>query len=108
VSGSSGPGRDGGREPQIHTSAASRLNWWLLPPAAPIGPACGSTWRCSPAHRTIVGVEAGQLLVAREDVGRHNAVDKVLGWALLADRIPATDTVLMVSGRAFSELARRR
>ena len=54
----------------------------------------------------LFGVD-GAMLAVREDIGRHNAVDKVIGWALERDRLPLGASVLLVSGRASFELTQK-
>ncbi|MGV0745650.1 formate dehydrogenase accessory sulfurtransferase FdhD [Mycolicibacterium sp. XJ870] len=58
-------------------------------------------------HGAALFTADGTMLTVREDIGRHNAVDKVIGWALEQNRIPLTGTVLLVSGRASFELTQK-
>jgi len=58
-------------------------------------------------HAAGIFTADGTLLTLREDVGRHNAVDKVAGWALREGRLPLTGHILLVSGRASFELAQK-
>ncbi|MEW6581889.1 MAG: formate dehydrogenase accessory sulfurtransferase FdhD, partial [Actinomycetota bacterium] len=58
-------------------------------------------------HAAGLFTAAGDLLAAREDVGRHNAVDKLVGWAALNRRLPLTDLVIVVSGRLGFEILQK-
>jgi FdhD protein len=49
----------------------------------------------------------GSLLALREDVGRHNAVDKLVGWALMSERLPLSSSLLLVSGRTSYEIMQK-
>jgi FdhD protein len=58
-------------------------------------------------HATGLFSSAGDLLCVREDVGRHNAMDKVIGWALGEGLLPLADKLLCVSGRLSFELVQK-
>jgi FdhD protein len=58
-------------------------------------------------HATGLFTAGGELLCVREDVGRHNALDKVIGWAFGAGKLPLADAVLCVSGRLSFELVQK-
>lgn len=58
-------------------------------------------------HASALFNSKGELLALREDVGRHNALDKVIGSQFLQDKLPLNESILMVSGRASFELVQK-
>jgi FdhD protein len=93
---------------------APKVESELTVPAALVAELPGRLREAQPAFAHTGGLHAtglfdaqGQLVCLREDVGRHNAMDKVIGWATLAGRLPLADAILCVSGRLSFELVQK-
>jgi FdhD protein len=80
---------------------------WLRRLTEALGPRQQNFARSGGAHAAALCDRSGQLAIVREDVGRHNAVDKVLGRCALDGGLPAAGRALIVSGRASFELVQK-
>lgn len=78
---------------------------YALPDALSAGQALFQ--RTGGLHAAALFTAAGELLAVREDVGRHNALDKLVGWALLRDMLPLDRHLVVVSGRSSFELVQK-
>ena len=58
-------------------------------------------------HAAALFDASGDIVVVREDVGRHNALDKLVGWALMQGRVPLGEAIILVSGRASFEIMQK-
>ncbi|MFC4057977.1 formate dehydrogenase accessory sulfurtransferase FdhD [Planomonospora corallina] len=72
-----------------------------------LGRAQGVFGKTGGLHAAGLFTSGGELVALREDVGRHNAVDKLVGWALTSGRLPLAGHVLMVSGRTSYEIMQK-
>jgi FdhD protein len=70
-------------------------------------PEQGMFARTGGLHGAALFAADGQLLAVREDIGRHNAVDKLVGWGLLGEHLPLSEHILLVSGRVGYEIAQK-
>jgi FdhD protein len=88
--------------------AATRLDARRLPEMAQRLEAVQTIFsRTGGLHAAVLFDTGGELLLGREDIGRHNAFDKLLGRLLLDDRLPADERWVLVSGRASFELVQK-
>jgi len=94
-----------GVEPIVSEARVDAATILLLP--ARLRAAQGVFEKTGGLHAAALFDLAGNLLTVREDVGRHNAMDKLVGWALLQRRLPLADRIVLVSGRSSYELVQK-